>query len=150
MNQLNATRTFLGDEARWSKVQIELNDVQPLWGGRNIRVKSNRHVVVQIVERGLQERRYEFEISESDWRQLLTALIDNDFVTIQPADRPGIPDEARPTITLTNASNERHSVSKWAGVKDDRFATVYGAMLHLMTNTAQLKPIYRGPYRFES
>lgn len=145
---LNATQAFLSDESQWPTVQIELNDVQPLWGGSHILVEGNRHVVVRIVERGLQERRYEFEISDSAWRQLLDALIGHDFVTIHPADRPGIPDEARPTITLTNANGEQHSVAKWAGAKDPRFDAIYGAILSLITYTAQLKPSGRGPYRF--
>jgi hypothetical protein len=58
-------------------------------------------------------------------------VIENDFVTIEPFERPGIPDEARPSITLANATGEQRTISKWAGVEDRRFDAVYAALLRL-------------------
>ncbi len=67
-------------------------------------------------------------------------------MTIQPPDRPGIPDESRPTITLTNAVGETRTVAKWAGVVDDRFDAIYAAMREFETLTQHMEPIYSGPF----
>ena len=62
--------------------------------------------------------------------------------------RPGIPDEARPSITLVNAAGDKRVVAKWAGVKNERFDTVYSAMARLETFTTHLEPVSTGPYGF--
>ncbi len=131
MERSNPTQAFLGDETHWPSVSIELFDVQGLWGGRRIRVTDGGQMIVQVVQRRMIEQRYELRPSPSDFRQLLSVLIDNDFLTLQPAERPGIPDEARPTITVVNAAGEKCTVAKWAGVKDARFAGIYAEFLRL-------------------
>jgi len=147
VEQDNSTQIFLGDETLWLAALIELYDVQGLWGGRRIRVRGDGQLIVQIIGHGLIEQRYELTLSPSDFQQLLKALIDNDFVTLRPEERPGIPDEARPTITVINAAGEKHSVGKWAGVKDERFAAIYAAFLRLEAMTQSIGPVYRGPFR---
>ncbi len=127
----NATQIFLGDESGWSAASIELHDVQGLWGGHIIRVTGARRVTVQIIPTTRIERRAEFELDVADWQQLMQVLIENDFVTIQPLERPGLPDEGWPRLTLINAVGEQHVVSKWAGVVDQRFGVVYSALLRL-------------------
>lgn len=146
METLNATYAFLGDEPGWPSAHIELADIQGLWGGRKITVHGPGQVIAQIVGRGMFERRYEFAIEQADWRHLLDIAVQNDFVTIQPADRPGLPDEAHPAITLTNAAGESRTVAKWAGVKDDRFDAVYVALVQLEALTLGLEPITSGPF----
>ncbi len=146
MDTVNATRTFLGDEQQWPDTHIALCDVQGLWGGRKITAAGSGQVVVQIVERGMFERRYAFAIDRAGWQRLLNVFLQYDFVTIQPADRPGIPDEARPTITLTNAAGEARTVAKWAGVADDRFEAIYAALIQLETSTQHMEPISSGPF----
>src|SRR5512143_1348873 len=146
MEQGNTTQVFLGDEAHWPAVTIELFDVQGLWGGRRIRVTDGRQLMVQIVQRGMIEQRYELRLSESNFQQLLRTLIENDFLTLRPAERPGIPDEARPTITVINAAGEKWTIAKWAGVKDARFGAIYAEFLKLEALTQSLEPMYRGPF----
>ena len=137
----NATQNFLGGESLWSDARVELNDVQGLWGGLNISVAGTRRAVVQRVLPGMMELRYEFELDAAAWRRLLEVLVANDFVTIRPAERPGIPDEARPRITLVNAANDRRSVAKWAGVEDARFEAVYRALMQVESLTGSLEPV---------
>jgi len=146
MEQDNATRAFLGDEAHWSAARVELYDVQGLWGGRRISVAGPKQVVVRRVLTGRLERRYEFDLNADEWKRLLDSFVEYDFVTIKPMERPGIPDEARPTITLVNVGGEKCVVAKWAGVKDERFDAVYSAMMRLEAFTAHLEPVYSGPY----
>ncbi len=147
MEQLNPTQVFLGDETHWLDVSIELFDVQGLWGGRRIRVTNGGQMVVQVVQRGMIEQRYELRLSPYDSRQLLGMLIENDFLTLHPAERSGIPDEARPIITVVNAAGEKWTVAKWAGVKDAHFDSIYAEFLRLEALTQSLEPVYRGPFR---
>jgi hypothetical protein len=147
MEKLTSTQVFLGDETYWPAVSIELIDVQGLWGGRRIRVTDGGQMVVQIVQPGMIEQRYELRLSPSDFQQLLRVLIENDFLTLHPADRPGIPDEARPAITVINAAGEKWMVAKWAGVKDERFSAIYAEFLRLEALTKSLQPVYRGPFQ---
>ncbi len=134
----NPTRVFLGDETHWPAVSIELFDVQGLWGGHRIRVTDGGQMTVRIVQRGMIEQRYELQLNPADFQQLMEALIENDFVTLHPAERPGIPDEARPTITVINAAGEKWTVAKWADVKDARFDAIYAEFLRLEALTQTL------------
>ncbi len=91
MERSNPTQAFLGDETHWPSVSIELFDVQGLWDGRRIRVTDGGQMTVQIVQPGTIEQRYELRLSPSDFQQLLSMLIENDFLTLRPAERPGRP-----------------------------------------------------------
>jgi hypothetical protein len=147
MEVTNATSIFLGREAERVAARVELSDVQGSWGGRRIQANGSGQVIVRQVQAGLHERRYEFGLGHGEWKRLLDVLVEQDFLSMQPEERAGIPDEAYPTITLTNARGEQCMVSKWPGVIDERFAAVYAAMLRLETLTGQLDPVYSGPYR---
>ncbi len=143
----NATLEFLGEPAQRSAARLELNDVQGLWGGRRITLSAGR-AVVQLVQTGMQETRFEFAPGDGEFERLLDQFIENDFLSIQPLERPGIPDEARPTLIFWNAAGEKKAVSKWAGVKDERFDALYQSMLQYETLTHNLEPTYRGPYSY--
>lgn len=145
MEASSATQTFLGDEPGRSAVRVELSDVQGLWGGRRIAAERGK-AVLRLIGRGMSERRFEITLPQAEWDKLLDAFIVNDFLTIEPADRMGIPDEARPRITLVNTVGERHSVEKWAGVKDARFEAVYAAITGLERLTQGIEPVYSGSY----
>jgi hypothetical protein len=101
---------------------------------------------VQIVERGMFERRYEFELEQVIWQGLLEAFVQNDFVSVKPPERSGLPDEAHPTISLTNAAGESRAVAKWAGVKDERFDAIYTALAQIEILIQGLEPIYSGSF----
>jgi hypothetical protein len=147
MEQVNATQDFLGDETQPAAASIELYDVQGLWGGRRIYVEGTRRAVVQLIQPGMLERRYEFAPGDDDIQQILDLFVENDFLTIKPNERPGIPDEARPRITLVNAAGVKWAVDKWAGAKDERFDAIYRALLRLEELTKTLDPVYSGPYK---
>jgi hypothetical protein len=149
MGHLNTTREFLGDETQRAAAKFELYDVQGLWGGRIIYAGSLQRAVVRLIQPGMFERRYEFAPGD-ELRQILDLFVEHDFLTIQPAERPGIPDEARPRITLENAAGDKRSASKWARVKDERFDAIYRALLHLEEFTHRIDPVYSGPYEFDS
>lgn len=148
MEQVNATQHFLGNETQWPSTSIELYDVQGLWGGRRIYVEGTKRVVVQVVGPTLLERRYEIGLEQDELRHLLDLFVENDFLTIHPQERTGIPDEARPRIMLVNGTGDKWEVAKWAGVRDERFDTLYRAVLRLEALTQNMEPVYHGPHEF--
>jgi hypothetical protein len=143
--QKNATAAFLGEGAQTAGARLELSDVQGLWGGRRTRVDGGR-AVVRVVSPGLSVHRCEFGLEPGEWQRLLDLLVEQDFLTIRPPERLGIPDESRPAITLVNTKGEEWTVAKWAGVKDVRFEAIQAALLKLEAMTAGLEPVYTGPY----
>ncbi len=147
MKDPNATQQFLGEKGGWDSVSIEMSDVQGLWGGRIVRVLGSGQTLVRRIDRTMHERRYEIAAPPDEVRRLLGLFLEVDFLTIRPEERPGIPDEARPSITLMNASGARRTVSKWVGVADDRFDRVYAAIMEFERFAAQHEPAYVGPYR---
>ena len=143
----NKTTAFLGNPYSWSKTQIKLDDVQPLHGGIIVRLPGwtmSQAFVSRAAPDG-QETKYRLPLALDEKWELCQLFVAHDFLTIQPQQRPGLPDEARPTITLTNPRRESHSVAKWAGVKDSRFDAVYHALLAIGERSQGQKPI---PPRF--
>ncbi len=114
----------------WKAARVELDDVQALWGGRRIVLHGGR-VSIEVIERGGREQRYVLEFDRDQLIEILQQFVHSDFLTIHPSERPGRPDEARPKITLTNASGQATSVAKWAGVKDARFDALHARLLQL-------------------
>ena len=143
----NKTASFLGHEYSWSKAGIELQDAQPLLGGVTVRLPgyTMSQVFVTHVAPGGEETKYRLPLGWDEKEKLCQLCVDQDFLTIRPQERAGLPDEARPTITLTNAHTESHTVSKWAGIADARFDAVYHALLALAERTTGQRPI---PARF--
>lgn len=142
----NTTGIFLGPKAAWPGASLELDDVQALHGGRRIFIYGTGQVLVQMVAPGQQEQRYEFKLARAEVRRLLQLCIEHDLATIKPADRPGQPDEARPTLTLGNDEGRFEIVSKWAGVTDPRFDAIYAALLQLETRVQHLTPTDSGRF----
>lgn len=140
----NQTASFLGPEYSWSRTGIELNDVQPLHGGVRVALPSytTSQAFITQVAPGSQEKKHRLTLNWQEKNQLCRLFIDQDFLTIQPDERPGIPDEAYPSITLTNNQKESHTVAKWAGTANARFDALYDALAALAQRTDRFKPIY--------
>ncbi len=146
----NATRAFLGAEYNWDKAQIELDDVQALYGGVRLWIASWGKPSVRRVAAGGKEKRYKIPFSRDEKKDLLNLFVAQDFLTIEPEEREGIPDEARPSITLTNYKWDVHVVSKWAGVQDERFDVLYDALLTIADrskNVIKSEPEPLRPYQ---
>jgi hypothetical protein len=169
----NATAAFLGERVAWADARVELVDVQGLFGGRSVLVTGRGAVLVQVVEvgaRGLQEKWYARVAREAlegealpegeapaEMRRLLETAIAHDFSTIRSDDRPGLPDEARMRIILTNGSGASQSAAFWEGSSATspgggesgrrRFDALYTELRKFqaeMESTAA--PLYEGPY----
>ena len=139
----NATATFLGPEDQWSRCGIVLEDIQGLWGGTAVYVDGAGASLIRIV-RGADEKRFTLKLATEETLALRKACIDADFLTVQVKERSGVPDEARPKITLRNAEGKTFAIVKWANDKVPRFDQVYNALLAFRKNVENLKPEYEG------
>lgn len=92
------------------------------------------------VARGCRESVYQLSLKPGEREVLCQLFVAQDFLTIRPEERPGIPDEARPRIIMTNAQGVSHACAKWAGVVDERFDVLYQALLALASRAAENKP----------
>lgn len=123
---MNETENFLG--ADWEHATIALNDIQGLWGGRAVTVTGVGGVFVEQRGPVLKAGHFTAQLSESETRALFQRFIEQDFLTIAIPPRPGIPDEAHPQITLTNARGEARTVGKWARQAEARFDPLCAAL----------------------
>lgn len=149
MNEQNETAVFLHPTYSWKRASLELVDVQPLHGGVRVLLPSwtaAEAYVSQFAPGGAETKyRVPLKWTENEKEQLLQLCVDHNFLTIQPEMRLGLPDEARPSLTLQNHKREKQTVAKWAGVKDDRFDAIYQAMLALAARAKEARPF---PQRF--
>ena len=135
----NATSEFLGTRYLRQKATIELEDVQALFGGVRLTVTGTGKVQVEQVEKGGEVQQYRLYLRSSEVEKLWQQCIEDDLLTIEPEGRLGLPDEARPAVTLRNFRGEEHVVSKWAGVEDARFESVYRALRTLAARAKEPK-----------
>jgi hypothetical protein len=151
------TYDFLSLAGKWEHVQMELQDIQPLFGGRDIWVDGLGMALVRSVRpisRGLEETIFRLSLKSSDTERLFHAFISKDFISLRTSDEPAPPDQGRPTIILTNAGGRKHEVSYWDApmpgsdlVAFERFQAVYKALLRLeMVAKETATAIHTGQY----
>lgn len=137
---VNETSDFLGADYNWYNVVVTLDEVHPLQGGIQLTVKGSGQVSVTLVKPRGQQTKYRFFINQDECQRLKQLLLEHNFLTIQPEERLGIPDEARPTITIKNAQ-QSHRVAKWAGVQNDRFDPIYDILGAIAAQTQDHQPL---------
>lgn len=96
----------------------------------------------------LQEKRYRFALSDEERATLLRSVNDHRFLSIKTKDRPGVPDEARPLISVKSGDKE-HAVAKWAGDKHGDFDPVYQSLLRICESGKKGMPVFSGTYDWE-
>lgn len=139
----NKTAEFLGADYNWSRAQIELRDVQPFMGGVRVLLPhyTISHMFVTQVAPGGGDTKFKLPLGWDEKKELCALCVEQDFVTIAPEERAGLPDEGRPTITLSNRHREQVTVVKWAGVRDARFDPIYDRLLALAARTEGKRPM---------
>jgi hypothetical protein len=130
---------------------IVLKDIHPLYGGNYLFLRSDGSGFCRLIKRqpqqpGLHEKRFDLPPSPGTMKELAKLLRDHSFLQISMKSRPGIPDEARPTITVTLPSGESATIAKWANDKHLDFDAVYQALLEQLKGAQRRQPTYEGPY----
>jgi hypothetical protein len=142
----NTTARFLGSEADWPKCRLVLRDVQPLFGGQDVYLDGSGDCILRAVDKGLKEKRYRLKLAAEESQALRRMCIRADLAYLEIQERPGVPDEAHPEISLTSAAGETRKVAKWANDKVPAFDKVYALLAGMAKRTADLKPEFEGPY----
>lgn len=109
--------------------RVALRDVQGLFGGRNLYLRADGRAVLQRVGPGMAETRYEATLRPAELAALQRLLGDHHFFAIEIPERPGVPDEARPSIEVTLAAGQHLTVSKWANDAHPDFDAIYAWLL---------------------
>jgi hypothetical protein len=144
----NETSAFLGPKNRWAECTVVLKDIQGLWGGTAIYLDGSGSCLIRAIARG-QEKRFSVRLSPDEMSALLSLCIDADLVAVKIKERSGVPDEARPTITLKNGEGRTFKLAKWAKDEVPRFDKVYQALLDLRKKTDGVKPEYEGKWQHD-
>jgi hypothetical protein len=133
---LNHTARFLGPPTGWPAVRLALRDVHGLWGGHALELDGGGRGEVSVVDAGGRARRYPLALDPARAAALFDLLIAHDIVALTFPARPGLPDEARPEIRITNPAGEVRAIAKWANDKDPAFEAIYQALLALAREAA--------------
>ena len=131
---------------RWTQRGIEaqtvplealvLQDVQGLFGGQSLWVSADRTAYVQLVGRragepALWERRYKTTLTAEEWAEAERLIRAHHLLTVKMPNRPGVPDEAHPVITIVTRAGATTRIGKWANDKHPDFDPVYSFLIGL-------------------
>ncbi len=130
---------------------VVLSDVQGLFGGQSLWIAEDRTAYVETVghkqgANGLWSTRYKTTLTPADWTKLERLVNEHHFRSIRMRQRPGVPDEAHPTITIVTRSGDTTSVMKWANDKHADFDAIYDYLLELCKRKADV--LLEGPYDY--
>jgi len=153
----NSTFEFLGTPSDWHAVHMELRDIQPIFGGRDVWVDGSGNVLVRSVQttpQDLEEKIYPLTLDESAVERILEAFISQDFLSLCIPEQSAPPDHGRPEIILTNFRGQRHAVASWDPplpgsdpVVEQRFRTLYREFLRLESMARETtEPLHNGVY----
>lgn len=115
---------------------VMLRDVHPLYGGQNLYLRRDGTGYCQVVfpHQGippLMEKRYSLELSAEAMQKLLESLAAHAFHQIPSSVKPGVPDAAKPVITVRLASGKSVSVARWERDHHPDFHAIYRTLLSI-------------------
>lgn len=142
----NQTQQFLGEQTEWPAAALQLHALQGLWGGRIITVSGAGRVVARLVERGMWERRYVWQMDAAAAQTLFALFIHQNFAALSLTLRPGLPDETLSQLSLTNSQGTIIIHAQWQTDSHPIFDSLNAAILKLESQTETLSPVYAGPY----
>ena len=160
---LNATSEFLGQGEELGKVVINISDAHMMYGGHTIRLNLDGKAEVQLLyldntSGNMNEIRYSLSLGRSDINTIVKTLVNSDLVTIELDDRPGLPDELRISLDVTNSAGESCNLSTWAGSTPgpgqypgsprERFDTSFRVVKNIVVAECdKIEPEYNGPLK---
>lgn len=126
--------------------RVALFDVQGLFGGRNLFIDEHGKATAVIVAPGMTEARHAIQLEKSELAELRALLRRHGFFAIGIKKRPGVPDEAHPTIAVALPGGPTRSVGKWANDTHPDFDPIYGWLMALQKRVQKVPPSRKGRY----
>ena len=149
---LNPPALFAADDAETTAapvptgaIIIRLDDVHGLFGGQTLALDADGNLFVRKV-RGRQEQRYHLKLPADELAALLVFIPESGILGYQEHKRPGVPDEARPRITLSLPDRKKLTADKWANDKAPHFDKLYERLLQLVERAAKTPPYREGQF----
>ena len=133
---MNETARFLGPPAGWIAARLTLRDVHGLWGGQTLDLQGTGLGWASVVDAAGHEQRFPLVLGSARAAALFELLITHDFLALTFPARPGVPDEARPVVSVTNPAGENRAIAKWANDRSPAFEVIYRALLALVREAA--------------
>lgn len=129
--------------------RVILRDVQGLWGGRDLWLSGDGRLVVNVVDprKGATAvSQYGLQLGGDQLADTAKLVAARDFFKIEIPGRPGVPDEARPTINVRLTDGTEKAVAKWANDKHADFDAIYHHLLSLCKLAQEKgKLLFQGP-----
>jgi hypothetical protein len=128
--------------------EVHLMDVQGLFGGQNLYIRSDGRFFSQLVRHssgGLIDRRFKGVLEAEEIGRLSGLLESVDFENLTIPDRQGVPDEARPIIVVFKEGRVI-SKSKWANDFHEGFDRVYSFLKRIGRVQEESPPHFKGKY----
>lgn len=143
-----STVAFLGSETAWREARLSLHAVHAFWrNGADVHVSGAGRVVVRRMQRDGTERRHDATIPAQEARRLLRLACEVDLIRVEVPDRPGVPDELRPFLVLSNERGGLHSLDKWSNDEVPRWDRVGEALISLARSVEEShEPCHEGPW----
>jgi hypothetical protein len=112
-------------------VRLALRNVHGLWGGQDVDVDGAGNGAARLVDRSGAAKTFDLRVPPAQVAALLRQMIEADLLALTFTPRPGVPDEARPEIKVTNPAGKTRAVAKWANDAHPAFDSIYRALLSL-------------------
>lgn len=135
-----------------SRPEFALQDIQGLWGGRDVYVYPNDTCLIRVVGegnwlgRGLREHRYRGTLPAGTVESLRKTPKDCHFASYREVRRNGVPDEARPRILWRREGLPVFSADKWDNHKSPRFDPLESALRGCVEVAKFTRTLYNGAY----
>ncbi len=130
-------------------VFIRLDDIQGLFGGQTLVVQTDGHLYARKV-RGREESRFQLKLTPEEVGGIQSLILTCGIADYSENKRPGVPDEARPRIIVTQHGSKRIDVEKWANAKDRRFDVLYQHLLQWVEKAARTRAYRKKEYDYRS
>jgi hypothetical protein len=130
-------------------IVVRLNDVQGLWGGRTLVLDADGNLYVRKISGG-KEQRYHLKLPPDQLTALLAFIPSSGISDYHEHKRFGVPDEARPQITLTLPNQKKLIAEKSADDRAPHFDKLYERLLELVERAAKTRPYRKQQYDYRS
>lgn len=133
-----------------SAFSLALFDSHGLWGGQELFVLTNGVAYARVEhppkknESGLQEQRYQIQLSVDEVQALRRLLDEHRFLTLTVTNRTGVPDEAGATISLRLPAGRRRDVFQLERDSHPDFTAIYNQLLAIVRRAEKTKPVFQG------